>query len=310
MSNIGNNINAQQYRSFLENGMLSSKAPLEHLPPCYTQWEHLLKQAQGIVRFSEAKTKEQKVHQDMRMGQWRQRVRQVSLMFVEEMVHGVDSQFRQWCIPAFSSSISSTSLAKFRSLESFPLTFVKMDILPLQIEAVSKAVVQRAHHVLAFLVQFYVQTLSEEARKSGNVIKIPAPIAIPLVAASRYLGIAPIVTYADTVLWNWKLIDARQPISVTNVRIIDLFTGNPQEEHFFLTSLKMEICGKTSVQAMLDVVMSRYEDAETTKLLYSLRKIASNLDELTKIFCDVRHGIKPEFFYNEFRPVSQLLQLL
>ena len=73
---------AGQYRSFLENGMLSSEPPLEQLPIFYLPWENLLKQAQALVRFSEAKTKERKAHQHMRMSEWRQRVRQVSLTLV------------------------------------------------------------------------------------------------------------------------------------------------------------------------------------------------------------------------------------
>src|SRR5258705_5820363 len=70
---------------------------------------------------------------------------------------------------------------------------------------------RRAHHVLSYLTQFYVQSLPPAVPSSGKAppVVIPAPIAVPLVAVSRRLGIAPILTYTDTVLWNWEKRDAR-----------------------------------------------------------------------------------------------------
>ena len=75
-----------------------------------------------------------------------------------------------------------------------------------------------------------------------------------------------------------------------------------QEEHFFLTSLRMEICGRKSTQAMLEAV-SIY--INSTEFAASLQQVASNLEELTDIFCAVRQGVEPDFFYNNFRPWIQ-----
>lgn len=66
----------------------------------------------------------------------------------------------------------------------------------------TQAIAHRAHHVLTFILQYCVNSMSESSRSQSQVIRIPASIAVPLVSVSHHLGIAPIVTYADTVLWN------------------------------------------------------------------------------------------------------------
>lgn len=54
---------------------------------------------------------------------------------------------------------------------------------------------QRAHHVLAFITQFYIQSMpAREDASDRSPIVIPAPIAIPFVGVSRQLDIAPIVS--------------------------------------------------------------------------------------------------------------------
>jgi len=172
-------------------------------------------------------------------------------------------------------------------------------------------VAQRMHHVLTFLVQFYVQSLDEYVRQHSDVIRIPASIAVPLIAVSRHLSIAPILTYADTVLWNWEVIDPAKALSTTNVRMLDLFTGSPQEAHFFLTSLRMEIQGRVSVNAMLrglPLVLSKDNSDGSDAVpdaVSTFNTITQNLAELTGTFCAVRDELTADFFYNSFRPWIQ-----
>ncbi|CAE6427505.1 unnamed protein product [Rhizoctonia solani] len=166
---------------------------------------------------------------------------------------------------------------------------------------------RRAHHVLAFITQFYVQSLPpREDSFDHSPIIIPASIAIPFVGVSRQLDIAPIVTYADTVLWNWELIDPSQPMTMNNIRIKDLFTRDPQEEHFFLTSARIEIRGLEAMDIMAKC--SRLiEDGSTsaedqTRLASYLAKLAHIIDDITAILDAVREGCDPMFFYFTFRP--------
>ncbi|CAE6435297.1 unnamed protein product [Rhizoctonia solani] len=166
---------------------------------------------------------------------------------------------------------------------------------------------RRAHHVLAFITQFYVQSLPpRESTFDRSPITIPAPIAIPFVGVSRRLDIAPIVTYADTVLWNWELIDSSQPMSSSNIRIKDLFTRDSQEEHFFLTSARIEIRGLEAMNIMAKCARQIEEgitsEAEQARLTANLTRLAQVVDGITTILDAVREGCDPMFFYFTFRP--------
>lgn len=55
--------------------------------------------------------------------------------------------------------------------------------------------------MLSFLGHFYIHSTFP----SSTVV--PAPLAVPWVLVSDRLGLPPILTYSDTVLWNWRLID-------------------------------------------------------------------------------------------------------
>ncbi|KAG7089182.1 hypothetical protein E1B28_010884 [Marasmius oreades] len=61
------------------------------------------------------------------------------------------------------------------------------------------ALSRRAHLVLTFLLSFYVHTLPPDVP-----ILIPKALSIPLLQVSRYLVMPPVVTYSDTVLYNWN----------------------------------------------------------------------------------------------------------
>ena len=52
---------------------------------------------------------------------------------------------------------------------------------------------------------------------------MPAPIAVPWVAVSDKLGVPPILSYADTVLWNWRLVDPTRGIRAECVSALRAF---------------------------------------------------------------------------------------
>ena len=166
--------------------------------------------------------------------------------------------------------------------------------------------VRRAHHVLAYLVQFYIHSMPPRPAhlKKDDPIVIPAPVAIPLISVSRALGIAPIVTYADTVLWNWALKDPSLPLSRNNITIPSLFTGSKQEEHFFLTSARIEVRGWEALDAMdLCVQEAKKDSPDVHSITKDLMRLSGALDDITAILLAVRDGLDPHFFYNKFRPV-------
>ncbi|QRW17908.1 indoleamine 2,3-dioxygenase [Rhizoctonia solani] len=190
-------------------------------------------------------------------------------------------------------------------------TMEVISIDPLQVDL---RVAQRAHHVLAFLVQFYVQSLPPRAETELGPIHIPRSLAIPFVDVSRYLDIAPILTYADCVLWNFYLEDPSKPLTLENIRIRDLFTKDYQEEHFFLTSARIEIRGFEAIQLMGDAIaMTRKAQnldvvVDEIRLQSILARLAIVIDDLNQILWSVKDACGYQFFYWVFRPVSSLFR--
>ncbi|KZT69807.1 Indoleamine 2,3-dioxygenase [Daedalea quercina L-15889] len=161
---------------------------------------------------------------------------------------------------------------------------------------------QRAHMVLASLLHFYVHSLPP----TDSAIIVPKSIAIPLVKVSRELSMAPVLTFADTVLWNWELIDPSLPVRVDNMRYLNIFSGTETERAFYLASAAVELKGVE----MLDIFnrfqnlpASSYTDAHVmAQLAKDLGQLASIVNELTQIFQSMRETVDPTDFYWAVRP--------
>lgn len=156
--------------------------------------------------------------------------------------------------------------------------------------------------VLAFLLHFYVHSMPRES--SDSQICIPKSIAIPLVAVSKELGTAPVMTFADTVLWNWDLVHPDQPLSVDNIRYVNLFSGSETERAFYTRSGEVELKGVE----MLQIIQSFYsmpnvsDHASICKIAKDLARLRRIVDDLTDVFAKIRETVDPEAFHWHCRP--------
>ncbi|KAJ7461533.1 Indoleamine 2,3-dioxygenase [Mycena latifolia] len=163
---------------------------------------------------------------------------------------------------------------------------------------------QRAHLVLAWLVHYYVHSAPPPAADDSVPFLVPKSLAVPLVEVSRHLGIAPILTFADTVLWNWDLIDASLPASIENMHFVNLFSGTDDERNFYATSAKAEFRGIEMLR-----IIDEYNNIPDLSDFTSISKVARDLGRLTGIINDisdiiqgVRPNVDPHVFYWDLRP--------
>lgn len=170
----------------------------------------------------------------------------------------------------------------------------------------SELLLRRAHHVLSWLMHFYVHTTP----LSSPTICIPPPITLPLLQVSAQLQLPPVLTYSDDVLYNWahKLPPSPSPVprppALDNIRCLTLFTGTRDEEEFYLASARIELRGVEALSlmsAIMDEVFAGDEIAVRRIATY-LTKIADVTADLTKILGRVREGCNPDAFYNTIRP--------
>lgn len=194
-----------------------------------------------------------------------------------------------------------------------------LDITPLEQDP---ALLRRAHHVLAFLVHFYVHSTPPDP--STTSILIPKSLAVPLVNVSQKLAIAPVLTFADTVLWNHEIIDHSLPLTRANIRPLTLFTGGPDEANFYGCCAEIELRGVEALRAIAsfyDMVSGpggkgegngekddegNDADIDEEYILEQaaecLKIVAGVIHDLSAILQSVREICDPHAFYFAVRP--------
>jgi indoleamine 2,3-dioxygenase len=182
---------------------------------------------------------------------------------------------------------------------------------------------RRAHHVLAFLVHFYVHSRPPSSTSTSTSILIPKSLAVPLVSVSRKLGIAPVLTFADTVLWNHEIIDKSRPLDRNNIRPLTLFTEGSDEANFYGCCAEIELRGVEALRAIArfyDMTTLQSETETETDLsgltdangngneialehaAACLKTVARVIRDLTVILQSVREICDPHAFYFAVRP--------
>ncbi|KAA1111534.1 hypothetical protein PGT21_003245 [Puccinia graminis f. sp. tritici] len=167
------------------------------------------------------------------------------------------------------------------------------------------AQLRRAHLVLAFLMHFYVHSGKLLDESTPNQLeKIPKGIAVPLCAVSNLLDLPPVLTYADTVLYNWRLVNPAEGFTPDNIVIHTTFTNTPSEEHFFKTSLLVEVLGPTCL-SLMKLAIDEAIVADTlsvTRIASSLLVLTTLIDRLRDVVEKVRDQCEPAVFYWLIRP--------
>ncbi|KAK4704851.1 indoleamine 2,3-dioxygenase, partial [Phenoliferia sp. Uapishka_3] len=176
-----------------------------------------------------------------------------------------------------------------------------LDVLP------TLPLLRRAHVLLSFLGHFYIHSTFP------SLSSLPPAIAVPWVAVSDKLGVPPILSYADTVLWNWKYVNKSLGLRADNVEITTTFTSSSSERAFFLLSLLCELHAPALLRLMSATLDESFfaDQLALPRISAYLLQIASITDELTGIVTSATKGpfgphgdieIIPECFYWEIRP--------
>jgi indoleamine 2,3-dioxygenase len=160
----------------------------------------------------------------------------------------------------------------------------------------SERLLRRAHLVLAAMLHIYVQTQPPV----HTPIIIPAVITVPLLVISCELALPPVLTYSDTVLYNWAYASEGSK----ELKSTLLLSGTKDEEHFYLTSAYIELAGVEALSLMQRCFDEAFvADSIALKRITSyLKKLSNVIKRLTEILDAVRDGCDPKVFYNDIRP--------
>jgi indoleamine 2,3-dioxygenase len=165
----------------------------------------------------------------------------------------------------------------------------------------AELLLRRSHHVLAWIMHFYIHSLTPEAE-----IRIPAPITVPLLQICVQLQLPPVITYSDDVLYNRALkVPSTEPApALDNLRCLTLFTGTRDEEEFYLASARIELRGVDALEIMRATMDELFvgDTLAARRITRYLRSLVRVLDDLTRLLLAVRDGCDPDVFYHVVRP--------
>ncbi|EIW57172.1 tryptophan 2,3-dioxygenase [Trametes versicolor FP-101664 SS1] len=171
----------------------------------------------------------------------------------------------------------------------------------------SEVLLRRAHHVLAWIMHFYVHTTPMTVRN----IHIPPPITVPHLQVCAQLQLPPVLTYSDDVLYNWAFRTSPAPNvpfvpkqQLHNLRCLTLFTGTRDEEEFYLSSARIELRGVEALSIMRAIMDEAFAgDAIAIRRITAyLRALAGVIRDMQQLLAGVRDGCDPQVFYDEIRP--------
>ncbi|KAI0351767.1 Indoleamine 2,3-dioxygenase [Trametes cingulata] len=183
----------------------------------------------------------------------------------------------------------------------------ELPILPITDLKSSEVRLRRAHHVLAWIMHFYVHTTPTYVRE----IHIPPPITVPHLQVCAQLQLPPVLTYSDDVLYNWAfktppassvLFAPKQELH--NLRCLTLFTSTRDEEEFYLSSARIELRGVEALSVMRAIMDEAFvgDTIAIRRITAYLRALAGVIRDMRKLLADVREGCDPQVFYDEIRP--------
>jgi indoleamine 2,3-dioxygenase len=167
----------------------------------------------------------------------------------------------------------------------------------------SPVFLRRAHLVLAFNLHFYVQSLPPTEE-----VSIPRSISIPILQVAKELDIPPVLTFSDTVLYNWDFRTSPKSEdeipTASNIHTQTMFTRLVDEEEFYLCSARIEMRGVEILELMRVTMDETFvgDVIAVRRIKDYLHTIAGIIADLKDLLLSVKNLCNPDIYYNQVRP--------
>jgi len=155
---------------------------------------------------------------------------------------------------------------------------------------------ERAFQIYAYLASAYVHAAYQDSVK-----RIPAGVAVPLVALAEQAQRPPILAYASYTLNNWRRLDPDGPISVENLDLVQRFLDVPDAAWFTLIHVEIEAEAAPAV-AMIPSAIAAAEQNDLPTLERFFTTVISSLDAMMATFKRMESGCSPDVYYHQVRP--------
>lgn len=175
-------------------------------------------------------------------------------------------------------------------------TLEALPVYDMQALQPDRRIVERVFQMYCYFASAYVHPPHEETAR-----RIPAGVAVPLVALAQRLGRPPILAYAAYTLTNWQRRDPSQPITVDNLDLIQRFITLPDAAWFTLIHVEIEAEAGPAIAAIRPLLMAAQND-DMAGCIYALQTIHDSLINMTETLKRMPEGCHPDRYYREIRP--------
>eukprot|EP01127_Copromyxa_protea_P015875 TRINITY_DN4633_c0_g1_i1.p1 TRINITY_DN4633_c0_g1~~TRINITY_DN4633_c0_g1_i1.p1 ORF type:complete len:494 (+),score=43.27 TRINITY_DN4633_c0_g1_i1:438-1919(+) len=167
---------------------------------------------------------------------------------------------------------------------------------------------ERAVLVYSFIAHAYLNGDKGGKEHQGLTGTLPSHIAVPWKWLSDQVGRPPILTYASCTLYNWKVINPEEEVSLDNITILGRFLGIVDEEWFFKIHVMIEYHGGSVVWGMKEI-MRIIEDVEDPvkdhRALLQISKLLSTmieaLQKMNLVLKQLFKSCDPYIFFSSLR---------
>ncbi|XP_021467108.1 indoleamine 2,3-dioxygenase 2 [Oncorhynchus mykiss] len=153
-----------------------------------------------------------------------------------------------------------------------------------------------AHLALGFITMGYVWQEGQHLPAQT----LPKSLALPYWLVSKRLGLPPILTYADSVLGNWRLKDPTGDMEIGNLETLFSFPGGESCKGFFLVSLLVERAASSGIQGAFSV-MNAVVTCDIISIQKGLYKVGQSLRKMKEIFELMHRHVDPTAFHGTLR---------
>ena len=131
--------------------------------------------------------------------------------------------------------------------------------------------------------------------------KMPAKLCVPFHTVSEKIGTPLVGTYASVVLYNWRLKDPKEGMTLENLQAIVNHTGSEAESWFFMVHVAIELEAVPAIEAIWNG-LSAVEQGNKEMVVDCLEKIKSALSTMNKVLRRMAEKCNPKLFYVSIRP--------
>jgi len=147
----------------------------------------------------------------------------------------------------------------------------------------------------SFMAQAWVWGEAEPSNR------IAAPLAIPMVAIADRAGQPPLLTYANYVLDNWRLVNAGEPLDLDNIAMIQHFLGGLDEAWFVLVHVAIESTA-SAVLAQVKPLVEAAAQGDEARCEALLAGMAGTWAKINAIFDRMPERCDPYIYFTRVRP--------